>query len=113
MAKRNPENSVPPINADQLFALAPQLRELLKGVSQIELEHFSMEIGDLDLFIPTSGFSTAPRDPVAAPIAAPVKPSALIRESFTRTTMDFPGRIREVRREVARLETEKTARARR
>jgi len=96
MARRNPED-VPVLDAEQLFTLAPQLRELLKGVSQIELEHFSMEIGDLDLFIPTSGFSAAPRDPVAAPVTAPVKPSALIHETFTRATMDFPGRIREVR----------------
>jgi acetyl-CoA decarbonylase/synthase complex subunit delta len=98
MARRNRENSTPPVDAAQLFALAPQLRELLKGVSQIELEHFSMEIGDLDLFIPLSGSTPASAftGVPAAPAQPPAKPADLIRESYVRTSSDFPGRIREV-----------------
>lgn len=99
MARRNRENNTPPIDAAQLFALAPQLRELLKGVSQVELEHFSMEIGDLDLFIPLSGGAPAPAvlGVPAAPTQSLAKPADLIRESYSRKTLDFPGRIREVR----------------
>ncbi|HEX3001816.1 MAG TPA: hypothetical protein VHN82_05535 [Methanoregula sp.] len=99
MARRNRETSTPTIDAAQLFALAPQLRELLKGVSQVELEHFSMEIGDLDLFIPFSGGTpaSAAHSVPSVPAHPLTKPADLIRESYTRTSSDFPGRIREVR----------------
>ncbi|MDD5141821.1 CO dehydrogenase/acetyl-CoA synthase subunit delta [Methanoregula sp.] len=99
MARRNPENPTPPFDAAQLFALAPQLRELLKGVSQVELEHFTMEIGDLDLFIPMTGTVASPAtaDAPGTVVQPPVKPTDLIRESYTKVTTDFPGRIREVR----------------
>ena len=46
------KNSKPAITSEQILALAPQLRELLNGVHQVELEHFSMEIGNLELFHP-------------------------------------------------------------
>jgi acetyl-CoA decarbonylase/synthase complex subunit delta len=96
MARKNPENG-PSLDAEQLFALAPQLRELLKGVHQIELEQFSMEIGDLELFIPTSGVGHAAPYPAASPTPARVKPTSLIRESYFPPNAAFPGKIREVR----------------
>ncbi|MDD1693156.1 MAG: CO dehydrogenase/acetyl-CoA synthase subunit delta [Methanoregula sp.] len=96
MAHKNPEPG-PSLDAEQLFALAPQLRELLKGVRQIELEQFSMEIGDLELFIPTSGIAPASRDMAAAPAPAMPRPTSLIRESYEKRVYDFPGKIREVR----------------
>lgn len=96
MARKNPDNG-PSLNAEQLFALAPQLRELLQGVHQIELEQFSMEIGDLELFIPTS-CSTPPVPHTAAPpLQVMVKPTALIPEFYTPPEVTFPGSIREVR----------------
>ena len=107
MAQKNPETgNRPGLDAEQLFALAPHLRELLKGVHQIELENFSMEIGDLELFIPTTGVSpsvvqSAPAVP--RPIA-PVKPSSLIRESYSPAEYTFPGRIREVTLGATRTE---------
>ena len=96
MARKNPENGPGP-DADMLFALAPQIRELLKGVHQIELEQFSMEIGDLELFIPTSGITPPVPYPATPSLQAPVKPTALIRESYTLPEVAFPGSIREVR----------------
>ena len=49
MAQKEPEENG---NGNPLLALAPRLAELMDGVGQLELENFSMEIGDLDLFIP-------------------------------------------------------------
>jgi len=82
---------------EKLLALAPQLLELLKGVHQVELENFSMEIGDLELFIPSfggmqpSGITTA-----GFPAAAPAKPTELFRESYKPLEFTYPGKIREV-----------------
>jgi acetyl-CoA decarbonylase/synthase, CODH/ACS complex subunit delta len=90
------KNSKPVITADQILALAPQLRELLDGVHQVELEHFSMEIGDLELFIPTSGFSTPNPAHTVQVHSPPAKPTELIRESYTPMSYSFPGKIREV-----------------
>jgi hypothetical protein len=46
---------------EEMLTLAPGILELLKGVQQVELENFSMEIGDLELFIPKGTF-TLPRE---------------------------------------------------
>jgi acetyl-CoA decarbonylase/synthase complex subunit delta len=89
--------SKPGLDAEQLFALAPQLRELLSGVRQVELEQFSMEIGDLELFIPLSGLPS-PASHAAAPLPSlPVRPTELILESWNPAPHPFPGAIREVR----------------
>ncbi len=76
-----------------ILALAPRILELLDGVEQLELENFSMEIGDLDLFIPAHAMA-----PAAVPVHLPHvrKPAELIRETYTPRTPAFPGRIREV-----------------
>ena len=46
-------------NENDIFSLAPRILELLQGVRQLELENFSMEIGDLDLFIPSGSLAQA------------------------------------------------------
>jgi acetyl-CoA decarbonylase/synthase complex subunit delta len=76
-----------------ILNLAPRILELLKGVNQLELENFSMEIGDLDLFIPSSGFNYP--FPAAEPVS-PARPTSLIRESYHPHRTEYPGRIREV-----------------
>ncbi|MDD1695055.1 MAG: CO dehydrogenase/acetyl-CoA synthase subunit delta, partial [Methanoregula sp.] len=96
MAHKNPDTKTG-LDVEQLFALAPQLRELLKGVHQIELEQFSMEIGDLELFIPTSAISPSVPHPLSPLTPAPVKPTSLLRESYFPPNAAFPGKIREVR----------------
>jgi acetyl-CoA decarbonylase/synthase, CODH/ACS complex subunit delta len=90
------KNSKPVITPDQLLALAPRLRELLDGVHQVELEHFSMEIGDLELFIPTSGPGALQPAHAAPAHHLPAKPAELIREPWTPISCSFPGKIREV-----------------
>jgi acetyl-CoA decarbonylase/synthase, CODH/ACS complex subunit delta len=84
------------LNNETILNLAPQLLELLKGVNQLELENFSMEIGDLDLFIPSSGFTHPSLAPASAAPAAPLKPTSLIRESYHPHRTEYPGKIREV-----------------
>jgi acetyl-CoA decarbonylase/synthase, CODH/ACS complex subunit delta len=90
------KNNKSPITPDQILALAPHLRELFDGVHQVELEHFSMEIGDLELFIPTSGFGTANTGHAALSHPPATKPVDLIREPYTPKAYSFPGKIREV-----------------
>ena len=86
-----------PGNSNDLIAgLAPKILEMLKDVHQLELENFSMEIGDLDLFIPTSGF-TRPHGAIPSEPAPPAgKPVSLIREPYVPITQKYPGKIREV-----------------
>lgn len=91
MTQKNTNNGP---NNENLLNLAPQLLELLKGVNQVELENFSMEIGDLNLFIPSSGF-TAPA-PAPAGNPARIRPTTLIKESYTPLMTEFPQKIREV-----------------
>jgi len=81
-------------NNESVLSLAPQLLELLKGVNQVELENFSMEIGDLSLFIPSSGFS-APA-PAAVRNPARIRPTMLIKEQYTPLMTEYPAKIREV-----------------
>jgi acetyl-CoA decarbonylase/synthase, CODH/ACS complex subunit delta len=93
MAHKNKEKA--PVSENDVLSLAPRLLELLQGTRQLELEHFSMEIGDLDLFIPSRDpagmLSPAPRHP-----ALPQKPAELIRESYQPRAVTYPGHIREV-----------------
>ena len=90
---------------EKLLALAPQLLELLKGVHQVELENFTMEIGDLELFIPAFGNMPAPALSSAgiAPFSPP-KPTELYRESYKPLEISYPGKIREVTLGATRAE---------
>jgi acetyl-CoA decarbonylase/synthase complex subunit delta len=97
-------NSKPVITADQILAFAPQLRELLNGVHQVELENFSMEIGDLELLIPTTGFGTPNHGHGGPAHLLPSKPVELIREPYTPKSYTFPGKIREVTLGATRAE---------
>jgi acetyl-CoA decarbonylase/synthase complex subunit delta len=81
---------------ETILNLAPQILELLKGVNQLELENFSMEIGDLDLFIPSFGPAVPAMAPVPATAHAPARPTSLIRESYNPVMTEYPGKIREV-----------------
>jgi len=89
MTQKNTENG--PGN-EGIFNLAPQILELLKGVNQLELENFSMEIGDLDLFIPSGGFCS----PAPAPAPVRSRPTTLIREPYTPVMTKYSNTIREV-----------------
>lgn len=73
---------------------------LLYNVDKIEFEQFSMEIGDLELWIPTGNAS--PRlSPhlvaVSTPSIIEEKPSTLLEETYTPPSEKFPGRIHEVK----------------
>lgn len=83
------------MNSEQLLSLAPQLLELLKGVQQVELQNVTLDIGDLEFFIPTSAFSPLVNPPVTAPVLLN-KPAELIRESYVPLATEYPGTIREV-----------------
>jgi acetyl-CoA decarbonylase/synthase complex subunit delta len=91
--KKNKETD--PVNGNDVLNLAPRILELLQGVQRLELENFSMEIGDLDLFIPS-------RDPAHSLISSslhpryPQKPADLLRESYQARGAKYPGHIREV-----------------
>jgi hypothetical protein len=54
-ARKN--DDIPGLPGTEILSLSSRIIELLNGVQQLELEHFSMEIGDLDLFIPSSGLA--------------------------------------------------------
>jgi acetyl-CoA decarbonylase/synthase, CODH/ACS complex subunit delta len=83
-------------NNETILNLAPHILELLKGVNQLELDNFSMEIGDLDLFIPSSGFSHPSQVLSSKSPLSPEKPSALIPESYLPYKTEYPAKIREV-----------------
>ncbi|MEN6442865.1 MAG: CO dehydrogenase/acetyl-CoA synthase subunit delta [Methanoregula sp.] len=79
--------------ADVARESIPRLLSLLSGVEKVELERFTMEIGDLELWIPTGS------SPVSAvlPALEKIKPSSLIPAPFSLPKEEFPGRIHEVR----------------
>jgi len=82
-------------DGNPLLTLAPRLIELMDGIGQLELENFSMEIGDLDLFIPSHALT--PLTPAApAPVSVLTKPEEILRESWNPRTARYPGHIREV-----------------
>ncbi|MBS1195040.1 MAG: acetyl-CoA decarbonylase/synthase delta subunit [Methanomicrobia archaeon] len=80
-----------------LLELIPELREMLTRVKQVELEQVSLDIGDLELFIPL-GAAGAPAPGCGAETAAPLppRPRELIRETFVPVRTEYPARIREV-----------------
>lgn len=100
-----PKKTDIPSGNEKLLALAPQILELLKGVNQVELENFTMEIGDLELFIPAFGSMPAQGASSAGPATpAPAKPTELFRESYKPLEFSYPGKIREVTLGATRAE---------
>lgn len=96
MAERNNELTGPGTASDSLR----QILSLLSSVDKVELEQFSMELGELELFIP-SGNGTVPALPrLIAPGMSQIakeKPVELFSETYTPPSEKFPGRICEVR----------------
>lgn len=89
--KKNHKNQ---LLEDQVLRIAPQLLELLKSVHQVELENFTMEIGDLELFLPMG--DRIDRSATGPVIPVPLKPVELIPDHFVQPAAIYPGRIREV-----------------
>jgi acetyl-CoA decarbonylase/synthase complex subunit delta len=87
--QKNPDIPLPPW-------LGQRLLSLLSGVERVELEQFEMEIGDLELFIPMGNFPVPAPVPVHAGRRASSLPAALLQETFSPVTEEYPGRIREV-----------------
>jgi acetyl-CoA decarbonylase/synthase complex subunit delta len=88
----------------------PGILSLLNGVEKLELEQVSLEIGDLELWIPTG--TTVP--PGILPVIPPelkAKPVSLLPETFVRPVQEFSGRIREVQLGATRAEGGSRARS--
>ena len=100
-ARKN--DDIPGLPGTEILSLSSRIIELLNGVQQLELEHFSMEIGDLDLFIPSTGLAPVPVSP-SLEDHPPARPTALIRESFHPPSVAYPGHIREVTLGATRAE---------
>ncbi len=91
--KKNKES--PRTNGNDVLSLAPHILELLQGIQQLELDNFSMEIGDLDLFIPSSGLTHPLHQALVPPVLSP-KPTELIHEPYHCRSVRYPGYVREV-----------------
>jgi acetyl-CoA decarbonylase/synthase complex subunit delta len=79
---------------EQILAIAPGLLELLKGVQQVELDNFSMEIGDLELFIPRGTFTHAAQ--TTEKDVQKARPTELIDAPFLAQAAEYQGKVREV-----------------
>lgn len=84
------------VERSDILTLAPRILELLEGVRQLELDNFFMEIGDLDLFIPSGTLAHSHHPSATPPLSLPQKPAELLRETFQPHAARYPGRIREV-----------------
>lgn len=93
MQDKNPgeEKTIP--DSIRIHEALPRILAMISGKGRIELENFSMEIGDLEFWIPT-GTTSAPS---GSAMTVHQKPSALIQETFFPLEEDFVGRIHEVR----------------
>jgi acetyl-CoA decarbonylase/synthase, CODH/ACS complex subunit delta len=95
MAERNNTRTAS-INRDNLSGIL----SLLANMDRLELENFSLEISDIEFWIPAgNGVSRAtPRAAVPAmPSMRMEKPSALVKETYTPPSEKFPCSIHEVR----------------
>jgi len=95
MAEQN-DSSAP----DRTRDIFQNILSMLADVDKVELEKFSLELGHLELLIPTGG-GLPPAGPrqVAPGITQPTKekPLTLYSEAYVPPAEQFPGRIREVR----------------
>ena len=85
MVEKTPEHELAQL-------LGPRLLSLLSGQERVELEQFEMEIGELELWLPTGG------NPIAAheQVKEQLPPPSLIDEPFSLRAEQFPGKVREV-----------------
>ena len=88
----------------------PGILSLLNNVEKLELEHITLEIGDLEFWIPTGTQAPAIIHPVIHP-EVKVRPVSLLPESFFNPIQNFPGRIREVQLGATRNEGGSRARS--
>ncbi|HNX17877.1 MAG TPA: CO dehydrogenase/acetyl-CoA synthase subunit delta [Methanoregula sp.] len=77
----------------QIQDAIPGLLAMLSGKKRIELENFSMDVGDLEFWIPTGSGAV----PVGSQAPIHVKPTTLFTETFVPPVEEFVGRIHEVR----------------
>jgi len=72
----------------------PKIFDLLSKYGEIELEDVDIEVGDLEIWLqPTVGVVAPPR--VAPPVKE--KPTSILEAKFYHPTMDYPGKIVEVK----------------
>ena len=92
MPEKNPRKDlmVPEPQAGQ--EVISRLLSLLSGKEHLELENFSMEVGDLEFWIPAGIPAASPGLP-----AVPRKPASLFAETFVPHDEEFAGRIHEVK----------------
>jgi len=92
MPEKNPRKDlmVPEPQAGQ--EVISRLLSLLSGKERLELENFSMEVGNLEFWIPAG----TPAAPQGLP-AVPRKPASLFAEAFVPHDEEFAGRIHEVK----------------
>jgi acetyl-CoA decarbonylase/synthase complex subunit delta len=98
MAERNDEQT----GSDKMRDYFQVILSQLANVDKIELENFSMELGSLELFIPSGNgvshaLSRSMNHGTSLPVKAKEKPLVLFNESYVSPSEKFPGRIREVR----------------
>jgi acetyl-CoA decarbonylase/synthase complex subunit delta len=80
---------------------------LLANMDKVELENFSLEIGDVEFWIPTGNGSSRAAPGFVAPIMPSMhseKPAELFRETYTPPAENFPSSIHEVRLGATRKE---------
>lgn len=85
-AKKNNENKA---------GAYPGILSLLNSVEKLDLEQVTLEIGDLELWIPTGAPAITEVHPSVS-FKPKVKPAVLYKETFRQPVAEFPGRIREV-----------------
>ena len=92
MQERNPRKDATASGPHEGQEMISRLLAMLSGKERLELENFSMEVGNLEFWIPTG----SPAAPQGLP-AAPRKPASLLAESFVPHREEFVGRIHEVK----------------
>ena len=92
MAGRTTHEGKKAQEADQEQDAVPRLLAMLSGKERIELENFSMDVGDLELWIPTGSAAI----PGGVSSAARQKPATLFSETFVPPHEEYMGCIHEV-----------------
>jgi len=92
MPEKNPRKEVKESEPQAGQEAISRILAMLSGKERLELENFSLEVGNLELWIPTG----SPAAPLSLPVI-PQKPSTLLAETFIPRTEEFAGRIHEVK----------------